>query len=83
MDGKITRAVSTCRGNELCVGSWAVVADALERITSLMSFNGCDQVAKIRTGCVKEMLLGKTELGVWAARFLEKSSATLTKLDLR
>ena len=29
------------------------------------------------------MRLGGTELGVWAARFLERSASTLTSLDIR
>ncbi len=60
------------------------MADALERVTSLTSLNGCDKYAAIRAGGLRELTLdGKWELGVWAAQFLERSSSTLTTLDLR
>ena len=59
------------------------MADALERVTGLTSLNGCDRYAAIRAGGLREMQLGGTELGVWAARFLERSAATLTTLDVR
>jgi hypothetical protein len=59
------------------------VADALERVTSLTSLNGCDKYAAIRAGGLAKMKLGGTELGVWAAGFLERSGSTLTTLDLR
>jgi hypothetical protein len=72
-----------CRGNRLGVKGWAAMSDALEAITSLTCLNGCDQYAAIRAGGVTEMRLGGTELGVWAARFLERSASTLTSLDIR
>jgi hypothetical protein len=60
------------------------VADALERVTGLTCLNGCGQYAAIRAGGLLELTLKKEwELGVWAARFLEQSSATLTRLDVR
>jgi hypothetical protein len=71
------------RENELGVAGWAAVADALERVTSLTSLNGCDEYASIRAGGLTAMKLGGTELGVWAARFLKQSGSTLTTLDLR
>jgi hypothetical protein len=72
-----------CRGNRLGVKGWAAMSDAIEAITSLTCLNGCDQYAAIRAGGVTEMRLGGTELGVWAARFLERSASTLTSLDIR
>ena len=65
------------------VAGWAAVADALERVTSLTSLNGCDQYAAIRAGGLAEINLDSTGLEVWAARFLERSASTLTRLDLR
>ena len=60
------------------------MADALERVTSLTRLNGCGQYAAIRAGGLREMTLSKEwELGVWAGRFLERSGATLTTLDVR
>ncbi len=71
------------RGNQLGVEGWATVADALERVTCLTSLNGCNKYAAIRAGRLRELNLDNTELGVWAARFLERSASTLTKLDIR
>jgi hypothetical protein len=65
------------------VAGWAAVADALERVTSLTSLNGCDQYAAIRVGGVSSMELEGTGLGVWAARFLDRSALSLTMLDIR
>ncbi len=65
------------------VAGWAAVADALEGVTSLTSLNGCNQYTAIRAGGVKEMKLNGKELGVWTARFLERSASTLTSLDVR
>ncbi len=62
---------------------WAAVVDALEPVKSLTSLNGCGLYAAIRDGGRAEIDLGGTELGVWAARFLERSASTLTKLDVR
>ncbi len=59
------------------------VADALEGVTSLTSLNDCDTCRAIRAGEQTELLLGWTELGMWAARYLECSASTLTTLDLR
>ena len=59
------------------------MADALEHVTSLTSLNGCGQYAAIRTGGLAEINLSRTELWMWAARFLERSAATLTTLDIR
>ena len=60
------------------------MADALERVTSLTRLNGCGQYAAIRAGGLREMTLRpEWELGVWAGRFLERSGATLTALDVR
>jgi hypothetical protein len=59
------------------------MADALESVTSLTSLNGCDQYAAIRAGGVVEMQLGGMELGLWVARFLERSSGTLTTFNVR
>jgi hypothetical protein len=71
------------RGNQLGVADWAALADALEPVRSLVSLNGCSQYAAIRAGGLREMNLCGTELGVWAARFLERSASTLTTLDIR
>ena len=76
-------ATPLARGNRLGVDGWAAVADALERVTCLTRLNGCDEYGAIRAGGVREMRLGGTELGVWAARFLERSGSTLTSLDVR
>jgi len=70
------------RGCRLGVAGWGAVADALERVTSLSSLNGCGQYAAIRAGGLAELNLRGTELGVWAALFLERSAATLTMLDM-
>ena len=59
------------------------MAEALERVTTLTSLNGCDQYTAIRSGGVREMRLNGKELGVWVARFLERSASTLTVLDVR
>ena len=60
------------------------MTDALEGITGLTSLNGCDRYAAIRAGGLRELTLEKEwELGVWAARFLERSASTLTTLDVR
>jgi hypothetical protein len=59
------------------------VADALERVPSLKSLNDCTDYAKIRKGGVKTMDLEGTELGLWAARFFEKSAKTLKSLNIR
>ncbi len=76
--------VTAYRGNQLGLAGWAAVADALERVTALTSLNGCGQYAAIRVGGLRELTLKKEwELGVWAARFLERSGATLTWLDVR
>jgi hypothetical protein len=50
---------------------------------SLTSLNGCDQYVAIRAGGLRELNLRDTELGVWAARFLERSASTLTSIDFR
>ena len=71
------------RGNQLGVAGWAAVADALERVTCLTRLNGCGDYAAIRAGGLRELYLYGTELGVWAARFLERSASTLTTLDVR
>jgi hypothetical protein len=76
--------VAARRGNQLGVAGWAAVADALERVTCLTSLNGCGQYAAIRAVGLRELTLEKEwELGVWAVRFLERSGATLTTLDVR
>ena len=70
----------------LGVAGWAAVTDALEQITSLTSLNGCGQFSAIRAGGLQELEikdLEDGELGVWLARYLGRSGATLTKLDLR
>ncbi len=59
------------------------MADALEGVEFLSSLNGCDKYAAIRKGGLQDLDLRHTELGLWVARFLERSSSTLTKLDLR
>uniref|UniRef100_A0A7S0MZH7 Uncharacterized protein n=1 Tax=Cryptomonas curvata TaxID=233186 RepID=A0A7S0MZH7_9CRYP len=72
------------RGNQLGVAGWAAFGGELQRITSLTSLNGCGQYAAIRDGGLREVKLDKEwELGVWAARFLDRSASTLTTLDLR
>ncbi len=70
------------RRNGLGVAGWAVVTDALERVTSLTSLNDCKQYAAIRAGGVKEMQLDGKELGIWVTRFLARSASTLTRLNL-
>ncbi len=72
------------RKNQLGVAGWTTVADTLEITTSITSLNGCDQYAAIRGGGLRELKLGtEWELGLWAVRFLERSSSTLTKLNVR
>ena len=76
--------MAVCRGNQLDAAGWAAVADALERVTTLKSLNGCGQYAAILDGGMKKMTLEKEwELGVWATRYLERSASTLTVLDIR
>ena len=72
-----------CRGNGLGVEGWGVLSDGLEGVTSLESLNGCDAYGAIRKGGVTEMRLRRTELWVWATRFLGRSSESLTLLDVR
>ena len=79
----IHRPHSIVRGNRLGFDGWVAVADALERATCLTRLNGCGEYGAIRAGGVREMRLGGTELGVWAARFLERSGSTLTTLNVR
>ncbi len=76
-------AASVCRGNQLGVAGWAAVTKALESVKFLASLNGCGQYAAIRAGRLAEMNLSGTELGVWAAQFLERSASILTTLDVR
>ncbi len=71
------------RNNQLGVAGWAAVSDALEGLRCLTRLNGCDQYGAIRKGGLEEMQLGGTELGLWAAGFLGRSEATLTRLDVR
>ncbi len=71
------------RGNLLSCSGWLAVADALEQVRCLTRLNWCGEYGAIRAGGMREMLLGETELGVWAARFLERSGSTLTRLHLR
>ncbi len=72
------------RGNQLDVAGWAAVADALMGITSCTSLNGCDQFAAMREGGLRVMTLEREwELGSCAWKFVERSSSTLTKLDVR
>ncbi len=61
----------SCRRNQLGFTGWSAVADAIEHVTSLTSLNGCDHYAAIRAGGVAKMELRNTELGMWAARYLE------------
>jgi hypothetical protein len=78
-------SVAVRRGNQLGADGWKAVADALEGVTSLTSLNGCrSQVAAIRKGGLRELTLTKEwELGVWAARFLDRSASNLTRFDIR
>ncbi len=78
-----TLRVRWARGNKLGADGWTAVADALEGVASLTSLNGCDKCRAIRAGGQTELKLAKTELGVWAARYLPRSASTLTKLNLR
>ncbi len=72
------------RGNQLDVAGWANVADALMGITSCTLLNGCDQFAAIREGGLRVMKLEREwELGSCAWKFVERSSSTLTRLDVR
>jgi hypothetical protein len=71
------------RKNLLGSVGWIAVTDALEMVTSLTSLNGCDLYTAIRRGELAELNLKNTELGVWAARFLERSASTLVTLDVR
>ena len=62
---------------------WTAVADALEAVTSLTSLNGCALYGGIRAGGQRELLLGGTEVVVAVARYLPRSSESLTTLDVR
>ncbi len=75
-------AVRWTRGNQLGADGWTAVADALERVTSLTSLNGSDSYRAIQAGGQTDLRLDGTELGVWAARYLQRSASTLTWLDL-
>ncbi len=76
-------SVAARRGNHLSDAGWDFVADALDSATSLKCFNGCGKYVAIQAGGLRELNLRGSELGVWAARFLERSASTLTKLNLR
>ena len=83
---KVLIPVSVLRGNQLDVAGWFSLANALDRVTSLTSLNGCAQYAAIRAGGLRELKLEKEwELGVWAALFLNRSGtgSTLTSLHVR
>jgi hypothetical protein len=70
--------------NNLGIAGWRALTDVLEHITSITSLNGCDQIAAIRAGGMVEMRLAYTgRLSWWAARYFERSAATLTILELR
>ena len=79
----MNRPLFPCRGNQLDVAGWNEMANALDHIPSLTSLNECTDYAAIRKGGVKKMELDETELGLWAARYFEKSATTLTMLDVR
>jgi hypothetical protein len=71
------------RRNQLGGDGWDALLGALERITALRSLNRCHGYAAIRSGGLTGIYLGGLELGVWAVRFLLRSSLTLTTLDIR
>ena len=76
--------VADRRDNPLGFEGRVAVADALDRITSLTSLNGCDQYSAIRKGGLAELTLyAESELAVAVARYLPRSGSTLTRLDLR
>jgi hypothetical protein len=75
--------LATRSGNPLGFTGWSNVADALVRVTSITSLNGCCKCAAIRTGGLYHLDIASTEIGVWAARFLERSASTLNTLDFR
>jgi hypothetical protein len=77
-------SVAVRRGNQLGFGGRVALADALDRITSLTSVNGCDQYAAIRQGGLAELKLdGEWELAVFVVRYLPMSCSTMTRLDVR
>ena len=57
--------------------------DALEKITSLESLNEYSGYRSLKAGGLAELDLAGKRLGVAAARFLSKSTNTLTTLNLR
>ncbi len=71
------------RGNTLGPAGRTAVADALVRVTSLASLNGCDHYAAIRAGGQTEIRLNKTELVLWVGLYLPRSASSLTTLDVR
>ncbi len=71
------------RGCQLGVKGWTAVTDALEVVTSLKKLNGSDLYGAIRAGGLNSIELSRTELVLWATRFLERSASTLTVLDVR
>jgi hypothetical protein len=76
--------VADRRDNQLGFEGRVAVADALDRITSLTSLNGCDQYAAIRKGGLAELKLhGEWEMAVAVVRYLPRSGSTLTRLDVR
>ena len=81
---RATLSVTVRSGNRLGFPGHVAVADALDRITSLTSLNGCDQYAAIRQGGLTELRLhGERELAVAVMRYLPRSGSTLTRLDVR
>ena len=75
---------SLSRGNQLGDAGWTAIANALERVTSLTSLNGCDEFREMRAGGLQHLELEHDwELWGWASLFLERSASTLTWLDVR
>ena len=76
------------RQNGLDAAAWHQVMDGLEAFSSITSLNGLDGVGGLFAGSQTEVQLGgkglaEKEAVVAVARLLERSRATLTRLDLR
>ena len=76
------------RGNNLGYSEWNAAMDNLTTITSITSFNDIGGLAKLFKGGQINVDLGENQLStneavVVVGRLLQRSGATLTKLDLR
>ena len=81
--GRSAYSISFHSLNRLGLAGWSAIMDALEKITSLESLNEYSGYRSLKAGGLAELDLAGKRLGVAAARFLSKSTNTLTTLNLR